>query len=114
VVRGWVSSSSRSSCGADVTRPCSWFSAAVRALTAPRRATRSARIASTGPILVFGAPSACPDSAARALRWRRAGRTLWVPKTASVLVRRRVRTRAGCRRGGRGVGCAVAPVGRCR
>ena len=40
--------------------------AAVRALTAPRRATRRARMASTGPVRVFGVPLACPDRAARA------------------------------------------------
>ena len=57
----------RAACsGAEVIRPWSWLSAAVRALTAPRRATRSARIASTGPVRVFGVPAACPDRAARA------------------------------------------------
>jgi hypothetical protein len=42
----------------------SWFIAWVRAFTAPRRATRRARIASTRPLRVFGAPLTEPDSAA--------------------------------------------------
>ncbi len=67
--------SSRRCCGAAASRPCSWLSAAVRALTAPRRATRSARIASTGPVRVFGVPDACSDTRWRGRRARRAGRT---------------------------------------
>jgi len=41
----------------------SWQSAALRALTAPSRATRSWRIDATMPVVVFGIALASPDSA---------------------------------------------------
>jgi hypothetical protein len=56
----------RSGSGALTTKQPSWLPAAVRAFIAPRRATRSARIASTRPSRPLGIPVAVPANAARA------------------------------------------------
>ena len=70
-VRSWV----RNGSGAVMTIERSVLRAAVRALTAPLRATRSIRMASIGPSASLGAPLALPPARfARRLR-RRLGRS---------------------------------------
>ena len=79
------SSASRRLAGAVTSSPLSWLMAAVRALTAPLRAVRSARIDSTIPSRRLGAAVATPASTARAAasasigsdlpRWRRVRRS---------------------------------------
>jgi hypothetical protein len=79
------SSASRSDAGAVTSRPLSWLIAAVRALMAPLRAARSARIDSTMPSRRLAGAVAVPASTARAAasasigsdlpRWRRVRRS---------------------------------------
>jgi hypothetical protein len=61
-----VESWSRNPSGAVTIRSVSWQSAALRALTALSRATRSCRIDSTIPVVSFGTAVASPASARRA------------------------------------------------
>jgi hypothetical protein len=92
------SSASRRLAGAVTSSPLSWLMAAVRALTAPLRAVRSARIDSTIPSRRLGAAVAVPASTARAAasasigpdlpRWRRVRRS---GRSTSTTVTRRVR-----------------------
>ena len=70
--------------GAVTSSPLSWLTAAVRALTAERRAARSIRIASTGPSADFGHAAASPDSTARAAASASAGSDL-VPSASPPL-----------------------------
>ena len=51
---GPAGSGDTGSAGAVTMSPLSWFIVWVRALTAPRRTTRSTRIASTRPSRAFG------------------------------------------------------------
>jgi len=70
-----VSSLSLSGAGAVVTVAFRLLAAAVRALTAPVRATRRARMDPTTPVRSFGDPTAVPARAERAPPRHRSGRS---------------------------------------